>query len=158
MTNYTKAVSFTAKDALDPGDPDKIVRGSDFDTEFDAIVTAVASKSNTASPTFTGVVGMPGYTETVFALSTTTPAIDPDNGSIQTWTLTAPSTPTDSLAAGQSVMLLIAGTAHAITWTMVDVWKTIGDLAPDLETTGVTVILLWKVGTTVYGALIGEPA
>jgi len=56
MSNYTKTVNFAAKDDLASGNPSKIVKGSEIDTEFNNIATAVATKSNTASPTFTGTV------------------------------------------------------------------------------------------------------
>jgi hypothetical protein len=59
MSNYTKTTNFTAKDTLPTGNPAKIIKGSDFDTEFDALVTAVASKANSANPTFTGTVTIP---------------------------------------------------------------------------------------------------
>jgi hypothetical protein len=59
MSNYTKTTNFTAKDTLPTGNAAKIIKGADFDTEFDALVTAVASKSNTANPTFTGTVTIP---------------------------------------------------------------------------------------------------
>ncbi len=59
MSNYTKTTNFTAKDTLPTGNPAKIIKGSDFDTEFDALVTAVASKANSDSPTFTGTVTIP---------------------------------------------------------------------------------------------------
>lgn len=48
MSNYTKATNFLAKDSLAPGDPLKIVRGSEIDAEFEAIETAVATKANSA--------------------------------------------------------------------------------------------------------------
>jgi hypothetical protein len=54
MSNYTKATNFTAKDALSTGNPSKLVRGSEIDTEFSAIQTAVNSKSDSASPTISG--------------------------------------------------------------------------------------------------------
>jgi hypothetical protein len=54
MSNYTKTTNFTAKDSLSTGDPNKIIRGSEFDTEFNNIATAVTSKADTAGPTFTG--------------------------------------------------------------------------------------------------------
>ena len=45
------------------------------------------------------------------------------------------------------------GTAFAITWsTLAVVWENNGGVAPTLATTGFTVIVLWKVGTTIYGA------
>jgi|TARA_S200002703_G_scaffold152456_1_gene152871 hypothetical protein len=56
MSNYTKTVNFAAKDDLASGNPSKIVKGSEIDTEFNNIATAVATKANTASPTFTGTV------------------------------------------------------------------------------------------------------
>ena len=59
MSNYTKTTDFAAKDTLPGGDTNKVVRGSEFETEFDAISTAIATKSDTASPTFTGTVTIP---------------------------------------------------------------------------------------------------
>jgi hypothetical protein len=35
-------------------------------------------------------------------------------------------------------------------------WKTNGGSAPLLNTTGLTAIVLWKVGTTIYGARVGD--
>ena len=54
MANYLKATDFAAKDALLSGDPNKIVKGTEINDEFDAIQTAVNSKANIQSPTFTG--------------------------------------------------------------------------------------------------------
>lgn len=59
MSDYTKATNFAVKDTLASGNPAKIIKGSEINTEFDAIATAVATKSNTASPTFTGTVTAP---------------------------------------------------------------------------------------------------
>jgi hypothetical protein len=56
MSNYTKTTNFAAKDALSSGDPNKIVKGTEIDTEYNNIATAVATKANSASPTFTGTV------------------------------------------------------------------------------------------------------
>ena len=56
MSDYTKAKDFTAKDALVTGNPLKVVRGTEFDVEFNAIASAIASKSNAANPSFTGTV------------------------------------------------------------------------------------------------------
>jgi hypothetical protein len=44
LSDYSKTTNFTAKDALSTGDPNKLVKGADFDTEFDSIATAVATK------------------------------------------------------------------------------------------------------------------
>ncbi len=59
MSNYIKTTDFAAKDSLPSGDSGKIIRGSEFETEFDNIVTAIASKADTESPTFTGTVTIP---------------------------------------------------------------------------------------------------
>jgi hypothetical protein len=56
MANYTKTTDFESKDNLPPGDVNKVVRGAEIDDEFDAIAVAIATKSNSASPTFTGTV------------------------------------------------------------------------------------------------------
>lgn len=44
MSDYTKTTNFTAKDGLSSGNALKVIKGSYFDTEFDNIVTAVATK------------------------------------------------------------------------------------------------------------------
>ncbi len=86
-------------------------------------------------------------------------ALSPQNGTIQTWTLGAARTPTQGTwEAGESMTLMINdGTAFTVTWTSIPVtW--VGGVAPTLALTGFTVIELWKVGTTVYGALVGQIA
>lgn len=56
MSNYTKATDFASKDSLPTGDPSKVIKGTEINTEFANIQVAVNSKSDTASPTFTGTV------------------------------------------------------------------------------------------------------
>ena len=56
MSDYTKTTNFTVKDGLISGNPAKLVKGVDFDLEFDNLATAVATKADTASPTFTGTL------------------------------------------------------------------------------------------------------
>jgi hypothetical protein len=56
MTNYVQSTNFATKDALPSGDPLKIVKGTEINTEFNNIAVAVATKADTASPTFTGNV------------------------------------------------------------------------------------------------------
>jgi hypothetical protein len=55
MSDYTKTVDFAAKDSLPSGNSGKIIKGTEFETEFDNIATAIATKANLAGPTFTGV-------------------------------------------------------------------------------------------------------
>ena len=54
MTNYTKSTNFASKDSLASGNPLKIVKGTEIDSEFNNIATAVATKADSLSPTFTG--------------------------------------------------------------------------------------------------------
>jgi len=122
----------------------------------DVKLTATQTLTN---KTLEGVVLNDGYTEEVFAVTGTTPALSPTNGSIQTWTLSGASTPTaGTWAAGQSLTLLVDdGSANTITWTTLAVtWKTNDGTAPELNLSGDTVIVLWKVGTTIYGARVGD--
>lgn len=54
MSNYIQSTNFTAKDSLVPGDPNKIIRGSEFDTEFTALSAAISSKADFNNSTLTG--------------------------------------------------------------------------------------------------------
>lgn len=120
------------------------------------VVTTPAITGGTAS----GLALNDGYTEEVFAITDgATVNLDPNNGSIQTWTLGANRTPGQAnWAAGQSITLMIDdGTARTISWTtLAPVWETNGGNAPTLATSIFTVIVLWKVGTTIYGARVGD--
>jgi hypothetical protein len=68
LSNYTKSTNFATKDALTSGNPLKIVKGTEINTEFDNIQTAVATKADLVSPTFTGTPTLPtgtiGVTQT----------------------------------------------------------------------------------------------
>jgi hypothetical protein len=71
MTNYTKTTDFAAKDSLPSGDTNKVIRGAEFETEFDNIVTAIASKPdktyiNVKDPTY-GATG-DGVTDDTIAI------------------------------------------------------------------------------------------
>jgi hypothetical protein len=59
MSNYTKSTNFATKDTLPTGDAGKIVKGTEIDNEFNAIASAISSKADTASPTFTGTPAAP---------------------------------------------------------------------------------------------------
>jgi hypothetical protein len=59
MTAYTKATNFLAKDTLPDADANKIIKGSEFDVEFNALQTAVNSKANTISPALSGTPTAP---------------------------------------------------------------------------------------------------
>jgi len=53
--NYTTN-KFGSKDALSSGDSLKKIKGSEFETEFLAIESAISTKADTANPTFTGTI------------------------------------------------------------------------------------------------------
>jgi hypothetical protein len=59
MSNYTQSTNFATKDSLSSGDPLKIVKGTEINTEFVNISTAIATKADLASPTFTGTPAAP---------------------------------------------------------------------------------------------------
>lgn len=54
MSQYTKSTNFATKDNLTPGDPLKVVRGTEIDTEYNNIATAIATKTDNASAAITG--------------------------------------------------------------------------------------------------------
>ena len=56
---YTPTTNFGAKDSLPQNDPDKVIKGTEFTTEFTAIQTAFSLAATAASPTFTGTATLP---------------------------------------------------------------------------------------------------
>jgi hypothetical protein len=93
--------------------------------------------------------------ETTGTLSGTTPTLEVGSSgqTVYEWTLSGNSTPTDSLADGESLTLLIDdGTAYTITWPTME-W--VGGSAPTLDTTNTTIVVLVKVGTTLIGVSPG---
>ena len=98
MANYTKITDFAAKDTLPGGDTNKVIRGTEFETEFDNIVTAIATKADTASPTFTG-------TATFATLNATT--IDLNGGALDNVVIGA-----STAAAGTFTNLTASGTVN----------------------------------------------
>jgi hypothetical protein len=54
MSNYTKSTNFATKDALASGNPLKIVKGTEIDTEFNNIAIAVASKLDATASSISG--------------------------------------------------------------------------------------------------------
>jgi hypothetical protein len=99
-------------------------------------------------------------TEQVYSWSSTTGSVttelEPDNGTIQTLTLTGNITSlTDNFSSGQALTLHITDGGYTITWPTMT-WVNNGGSAPDLSTPTLTIVSLWKVGSTLYGALVGD--
>ena len=78
--------------------------------------------------------------------------IDPANGGIQVVTLGASRSPAaTNFSAGESVLLGIDdGSAYTLTWPTIT-WANATNAAPTLSTSGYTWVVMWKVGSTLYG-------
>jgi hypothetical protein len=61
---YNITTNFGAKDALPANDANKVIRGTEFTTEFNAIRSAFLLAAPTASPTFTGTATFAGASVT----------------------------------------------------------------------------------------------
>lgn len=145
--------------------------GTKINTNLDSLDTLLAARA-----TLTGVQTLTNKTltdpaiigtilEDVYTISDGAAfEIDPSNGSVQLITLGANRTPkATNMAAGEAITLMVDdGSAYTLTWTDATfggsgvVWKTDGGVAPTLNTTGYTAIVLWKVSTQVYGARVGD--
>lgn len=111
---------------------------------------------NTSSGAFTFVpADVTTPINKVYALSGT--AIDPANGGIQTKTVGADTTFTETLTNGESVVLMLnGGASYTITWPTITWVTSAGNAAPTL--TANDTLVLWKVGSTLYGAYVGSYA
>tara|TARA_R100000353_G_scaffold3362_4_gene5209 strand:- start:1838 stop:2314 length:477 start_codon:yes stop_codon:yes gene_type:complete len=107
--------------------------------------------------TFTGsVVFEDAINENVFDITDdSSVALDPDNGMVQTWTLGANRIATDSLTTGQSMLLIVTASSsnYTLTWPTMK-WR--GGSAPTLGGANATAIELFKVGSQLYGATVGD--
>ena len=116
MSNYVKSTNFTAKDSLPSGDANKVIRGSEFDTEFDALATAVTTKADLAGPTFTGTAT---FADVNVSGTVTAGTIDLNGGALDNVTIGG-STP----AAGTFTSLTATGTVNlsglSITFSQLD--------------------------------------
>ena len=121
----------------------RTINGVAFDGTAN-ITVSDNTKLTATNPAITGSV-----TEQVYNLTGT--VINPANGTIQYKTVSANTTFTETLAAGQSVLLrLIGANGKTITFPTIT-W--VGAAAPEL--TANCVIVLWKEQSTLYGAYVG---
>ena len=121
-------------------------------TDFTALSSGVSLSGNN---TWTGTQTFTAYTETVYALSGTD--INPANGTVQTKTLGANTTFTESIASGQSVILMLNPSTYTTTWPTMT-WINIAGSgsAPTLKASATNVVVMWQVGSTVYGSWLGS--
>lgn len=103
----------------------------------------------------TDVTFASGVKETKETLSGTSVNLDPSTGTIKIHTLTGNTTYTESLLSGEYVTLVIAGAGYTVTWPTM-VWTNNGGAAPDLTMNDFTFVTIWKVGSVLYGSLIGS--
>ncbi len=91
--------------------------------------------------------------DTIYALSGT--ALLATNGAIQTKTVGAAITLTDSLVSGDAIVLMLEGGAsYTVTWPTMTWVTSSGNVAPTL--TAKDTIVLWKVSSVLYGAYTGS--
>ena len=122
----------------------------------DTTVTDVGydTSTNTVKAKNFGLGG--SYTETVYALGTSgSIALSPANGTIQTCAAAGTVTFTDSLAAGQSIVLMLTGgVANTINWPTTTWVSSTGNAAPTL--TASCVLVFFKINSTLYGTYVGS--
>ena len=147
LQNGGHTVLTNASDYLDSADIGVSVQAYDVDT----------AKLDVAQ-TFTAQQTFGEIKETVYTLGTSgSIALDPANGSIQSSTLSGDPTFTDSLEAGQVVVLMLnGGASYTVTWPTITWVTSAGNAAPTL--TANDTLVFWKVSTTLYGAYVGSYA
>lgn len=102
----------------------------------------------------TDVTFASGVKETKETLSGTSVNLDPSTGTIKLHTLTGNTTYTESLRSGEYVTLVIESASYTVTWPTI-IWTNNGGSAPDLTVNDYTFVTVWKVGSVLYGSLIG---
>jgi len=69
---YTPTTNFGSKDSLPSNDPNKVIRGAEFTTEFTAIQSAFALAAPASNPTFTGTATFDSVTASTVSLGSVT--------------------------------------------------------------------------------------
>ena len=112
MSDYTKSTNFATKDALSSGNPLKIVKGTEIDTEFNNIQTAIATKLDSSSGTISGAT-----ISTSTINSSTIGATTPSTGAFTTLSATGVTTLSnvvlpviDNIKLGYTTTATAAGT------------------------------------------------
>ena len=113
MSDYTLAVSWSGKDALADSDSAKVISGSDFNTEFTTIRTAINSKADIASETLTGTPEAPtaSASTSTTQIATTAFVTTADNLKANLASPALTGTPTAPTAATSTITTQVATTA-----------------------------------------------
>jgi hypothetical protein len=161
MSDYTIQVSWSGKDALADSDPNKIISGADFNTEFSAVQTAVNTKYDSSDLGVTlqqydanNAVTDAAQTFTVSQRGTIT--VDNDLNFDQNATNNFKCTPTGTgtltftnHTAGQSGNILLINTGgHAI--SLAATTKGDANLATTISTAGTYWLSYYDDGTNAY--------
>lgn len=110
MSDYVKSTNFATKDNLSSGNPAKIVKGTEIDTEFNNIATAIATKQDSSTAgdvTLTGTQTLTNKT-IAYADNTLTGVV----GTTATQTLT-----NKTIAYADNTLTGVVGTAATQTLT-----------------------------------------
>ena len=127
----------------------KIGDGSTAWTSLGYLIDAGGYLTATSTNTLTNKT----IRDTVYALSGL--AFDATNGAVQTKTLAANTTFTDSLTSGDAIVLqLEAGASYTVTWPTMTWVTSGGNVATTL--TAKDTLVFWKVSSVLYGAYTGS--
>lgn len=157
MSDYVRVEDFSAKDILTTGDPEKTITGADVDSELDAIVTAIASKEDSANKGqangYCGL-GAGGLVDPTDLPTATTTAI----GALETATDAEAKavTATDKIVTPANLAAVLAEppaiggtTAAAVTGTAIS--GTTGSFSTSLQVGGTDVVLQSRTVTAGAG-------
>lgn len=176
MSDYTKSTDFASKDNLTSGNPLKIVKGTEIDTEFNNIQTAIATKLDSSGAPSGTIVGttdtqtltnktltnptVNNYTEGVVSIGTVSSSstLSLTSGTVQTATLTASTACTFTMptaTAGKSFVLLLKQAASTgngtATFTGVK-WNVLGTPTVTATAGKMDIFTFVADGTNWYGS------
>lgn len=176
MSDYTKSTDFASKDNLTSGNPLKIVKGTEIDTEFNNIQTAIATKLDSSGAPSGTIVGttdtqtltnktltnptVNNYTEGVVSIGTVSSSstLSLTSGTVQTATLTASTACTFTMptaTAGKSFVLLLKQAAStgggSATFTGVK-WNILGTPTVTATAGKMDIFTFVADGTNWYGS------
>ena len=124
-------------------------------TDTQTLTNKTLTSPTINTPTLSNPTINNGFREEV---GTSVPStLNPDNGSIQKFTLAGTWSPSDQIESGESILIMVndSGSNFTITWPSM-VW--VNATTPTIPTVGFACVELWKVSSTLYGAYMGEVA